>query len=101
MENLGSLATLLAFCIALYATIACVVGRLKHKPFLIVSGERSVYSVWVLMTVASAILVHALMTGDFRFAYVAEHSNNALPLLYKWAAWWSGQECAPHLFGRV
>ena len=92
MENLGSLAILLAFCVALYATVACVVGRLKNKPFLIVSGERAVYSVWVLMTIASGILVYALMTGDFRFAYVAEHTNRAMPMLYKYAAWWGGQE---------
>ncbi len=32
------------------------------------------------------------MTGDFRFAYVAEHSNRAMPTLYKFAAWWGGQE---------
>ena len=92
MENLGSLAILLAFCVALYATVASVVGRVRRKPFLVESGRRAVYGVWALVTIASAILVHALLTGDFRFAYVAEHSNNALPLLYKWAAWWSGQE---------
>ncbi|MDR3701395.1 MAG: heme lyase CcmF/NrfE family subunit [Candidatus Sulfopaludibacter sp.] len=44
------------------------------------------------MTIASGILVYALMTGDFRFAYVAEHSNRAMPTLYKYAAWWGGQE---------
>ena len=38
MENLGSLAVLLAFCVAAYAVIASVAGRLKRKPFLIVSG---------------------------------------------------------------
>jgi cytochrome c-type biogenesis protein CcmF len=48
MENLGSLAILLAFCLALYATAACVIGRLKNKPFLIVSGERAVYGIWAL-----------------------------------------------------
>ena len=79
MENLGSLAILLAFCVALYATLASVVGRLKNKPFLIVSGTRAIYAVWVLMTLASGILVYALMTGDFRFAYVAAHSNRTMP----------------------
>jgi len=44
------------------------------------------------MTLASGILVYALMTGDFRFSYVAEHSNRAMPTLYKFAAWWGGQE---------
>ena len=92
MENLGSLAILLAFAVALYATVASVIGRIKNKPFLIVSGERAVYSVWVMMALASGILVYSLMTGDFRFAYVAEHSNRAMPTLYKFAAWWGGQE---------
>jgi cytochrome c-type biogenesis protein CcmF len=92
MENLGSLAILLAFCVAIYATVASVVGRVRRKPFLVESGRRAVYGVWMLVTVASIVLVHALLTGDFRLAYVSEHSNNALPLLYKWAAWWSGQE---------
>jgi len=81
MENLGSLAVLLAFCVAIYATVASVVGRLKRKPFLIVSAERAVYSVCALVTLASAILVYALMTSDFRFAYVAAHSNRSLPNL--------------------
>ena len=92
MENLGSLAILLAFCLALYATAACVVGRLKNKPFLIVSGERAVYGIWALIATASGILVYSLMTSDFRFAYVAEHSNRTMPMLYKYAAWWGGQE---------
>src|SRR5450432_4098707 len=92
MENLGSLAILLAFAVALYATFASVIGRIKNKPFLVVSGERAVYSVWVMMALASGILVYSLMTGDFRFAYVAEHSNRAMPTLYKFAAWWGGQE---------
>jgi cytochrome c-type biogenesis protein CcmF len=92
MEHLGSLALLLAFCIAIYSALASVVGRIKRKPFLVVSGQRGVYAVWVLVTLAAGILVHALMTSDFRFAYVAEHSNRAMPLLYKYAAWWGGQE---------
>ena len=56
MENLGSLAILLAFCLALYATAACVIGRLKNKPFLLVSGERAVYGIWMLIATASARL---------------------------------------------
>ena len=92
MENLGSLAILLAFCVALYAVVASVVGRVKNKPFLMVSAQRSVYAVWALITLAAGILVHAIMTSDFRYAYVAEHSNRTMPILYKFAAWWGGQE---------
>ena len=92
MENLGSLAILLAFCVAIYAATASVVGRIKRKPFLIVSAGRAVYSVWVLVTLASGILVYKLIASDFTFSYVAEHSNRTMPLLYKFAAWWGGQE---------
>src|SRR5690242_2767501 len=92
MENLGSLAILLAFAVAVYATVASVVGRLKHKPFLVVSSSRAAYAVWAMMTLGSGVLVYSLLTGDFRFSYVAEHSNKAMPIMYKFAAWWGGQE---------
>jgi len=92
MENLGSLAILLAFCVAIYAIFASVIGKLKNKPFLVVSGRRAVFATWTLITLASGILVYALMYGDFRFSYVAEHSNQTMPMLYKFAAWWGGQE---------
>ncbi|MFN0165056.1 MAG: heme lyase CcmF/NrfE family subunit [Bryobacteraceae bacterium] len=92
MENLGALAVLLAFCLAVYALVASIAGKLRGNLFLVVSGERAVYSVWFLLTVASALLVNALMTGDYRLSYVAGHSNRAMPAAYKFAAWWGGQE---------
>jgi len=91
MENIGALAVLLAFALAIYAIIGSVTGKLKRNPFLIVSGERAVYGVWFLVTLASTILVSALLTGDFRFSYVAENSNRAMPAIYKLTAWWGGQ----------
>src|SRR5271165_2317109 len=92
MENIGALSILLAFCLAVYAIIGSVIGRLKKNLFLIVSGERAVYSVWVLLTVASALLVYALITGDFRMGYVAAHTDQTMPAIYKFTAWWGGQE---------
>ena len=56
-----------------------LVGKWKSKPFLIVSGERAVYSVFFLLTLRLGILVYALIAGDFRLAYVASHSNRAMP----------------------
>ncbi len=92
METLGAFAILLAFCLAIYAFSASLVGSLRKKAFLVVSGERAVYAVWVLMSTAAGILVYSLMTSDFRLAYVAARSNRAMPLVYKFAAWWGGQE---------
>jgi cytochrome c-type biogenesis protein CcmF len=92
METLGAFSLLLALCLAAYAFLASVIGGWKQKPFLIESGRRAVYGVFLLLTAASAILVSALLASDFRFAYVAERSNRAMPALYKFAAWWGGQE---------
>jgi cytochrome c-type biogenesis protein CcmF len=92
MENLGALALILAFCFAIYAVVGSVVGRLRSKPFLTASAQRAVFVVWGLVVIASGILVYSLMGGDFRLAYVAMHSNKAMPFYYKFASWWGGQE---------
>src|SRR5581483_10136526 len=92
MENIGALAVLLAFCLAVYSAVASVVGKLKDRPALTVSAQRAVYAVWALLTVASGALVYSLLSGDYRMAYVAAHSNLAMPAIYKITAWWGGQE---------
>ena len=79
MENVGALALLLAFCISLYAIVASVAGRLKNKPFLILSGERAVLAVWLLVSTAAGILIYSLMTGDYadglrRLAHQPRHA---------------------------
>jgi cytochrome c-type biogenesis protein CcmF len=92
MENIGALSILLAFCFAVYAVVASVIGRLKKNSFLIVSGQRAVYSVWLLLTVASGLLIYSLLTGDFRLAYVAAHTDSSMKTIYKFTAWWGGQQ---------
>jgi cytochrome c-type biogenesis protein CcmF len=92
MENLGALSILIAFCLAVFAVAASLAGKYGKRPFLIVSAERAVYSIWLLLTLASGLLVYSLITGDYRMAYVVGHSNKAMPAVYKFTAWWGGQE---------
>jgi len=92
MENVGALSILLAFCLAVYAVIGSIAGKLKKSPFLVVSAERAVYSVWILLTAASALLIYSLLAGDFRLGYVAAHTDQSMPAIYKFTAWWGGQE---------
>jgi cytochrome c-type biogenesis protein CcmF len=91
MENLGALAILLAFCFAIYALLGSVIGKLTARPFLIQSAQRAVYTVWLLVTVGSVVLIYSIMQGDYRLAYVWETSNKTMPIQYKFAAWWGGQ----------
>lgn len=92
MENLGALAILLAFCLSVYAVFGSLFGKWKQNPFLAVSARRAVYAVWALLTLASGILIYSLLASDFRLSYVWQHSNRAMPVVYKFAAWWGGQE---------
>ena len=92
MENIGALSILIAFCLTVFAVIAAVAGKYGRRPFLVVSAERAVYSIWVLLTIAAAILVTSLLKGDYRMAYVVAHSNRAMSGIYKFTAWWGGQE---------
>ncbi|HVO97350.1 MAG TPA: heme lyase CcmF/NrfE family subunit [Bryobacteraceae bacterium] len=92
MENIGALSLILAFCFAIYSVLASVTGKVAKRPFLIISGERAVYSIWVLVSVAAGILIYSLIAGDYRMAYVAHYSNKAMPTIYKYSAWWGGQE---------
>jgi cytochrome c-type biogenesis protein CcmF len=91
MENLGALSLVLAFCLTIYSILGSLVGKWKKNPFLTLSAERAVYCVWFLVAGAVGILVYSLIGGDFRMAYVAEHSNRAMPPYYKFASWWGGQ----------
>src|SRR5580704_2220690 len=91
MENLGALSILLAFCLSVFAAVAAVAGKYAKRPFLVLSAERAVYAIWALLTLASGLLIYALMTGDFRLAYVAAHSDRAMSPIYKFTAWWGGQ----------
>ncbi len=92
MENIGALALILAFCLAVYSVLGSLIGKWKKKQFLVLSAERAVYAVWALVTLAAGLLVHALITGDFRLSYVWSVTNNAMPNVYKFAALWGGQE---------
>src|SRR5215469_13606802 len=92
MENIGALSILLAFCFAIYAVVGSVAGKLKKNAFLVVSAERAVYSVWILLTIASGLLIYSLIIGDFRLGYVAAHTDQSMPNIYKFTAWWGGQE---------
>src|SRR5215469_14076143 len=92
MENVGALAILLAFCLAIYAVIASLVGKWAKRPLLIISAERAVYCIFALLTAAVGMLLFALATGDFRLAHVYENSNTAMRPLYKITALWGGME---------
>tara|TARA_Y100000588_G_scaffold392802_1_gene506088 strand:- start:19201 stop:21216 length:2016 start_codon:yes stop_codon:yes gene_type:complete len=92
MENLGYLSLVLAFCLTIYSIVTSLFGKLRGNMFLEVSAQRAVLTSWILVTISSGSLLYLILSDDFRISYVVSRSNAALPLIYKFAAWWGGQE---------
>jgi cytochrome c-type biogenesis protein CcmF len=92
MDVFGSFALLLAFLAAVYAFGAGIAGITTRRPLLTKSARHAGMAVFGLITIAVGALEYFFFTDNFSLAYVAEHSNRALPAFYKFAALWAGQE---------
>ncbi len=90
MATLGATLLVLAFVCSAYAAAACVVGARRRHNRLIDSGVGALYLVSAVMTVASGVIVHAFVVGDFSIKYVQRYSESAQPLGYKLASYWGG-----------
>jgi cytochrome c-type biogenesis protein CcmF len=101
MATFGSFSLLIALALAAYNLLA---GSVALR--LIATGQparvsperladtarRAGIAGFIAVSTAAFALVWSVFTNDFSIAYIAEHSNRALPGAYKFAALWSGQE---------
>ena len=90
MAVLGSFTLLAAFVACAYAIAACVAGARRRSSRVIESGIGAFYLVTALMTLASAIIVHAFITQDYSIRYVDRYSDSVQPLFYKLTSYWGG-----------
>ena len=90
MSYLGTFLLLSAFVTASGAFAACLAGARRRSRRLIDGGIGLFHVVTALMLVASAVIIHAFVTGDYSIKYVQRYSNTAQPLFYKLASYWGG-----------
>jgi cytochrome c-type biogenesis protein CcmF len=90
MPALGTFVLLTAFVTCAYAIAASVAGARRRSTRLVESGIGAFYFLAALMTVASAVLIHAFVTGNYAIKYVQRYSDTAQPLAYKIASYWGG-----------
>jgi len=90
MPALGTFVLLAAFVTCAYAIAVSVAGARRRSTRLVESGIGAFYFLAALMIVASAILIHAFVTGNYSIKYVQRYSDAAMPLGYKFAAYWGG-----------
>jgi cytochrome c-type biogenesis protein CcmF len=95
MPLLGSFCLLFALVLALYSFVVGIIGAVRKDAVgsrLAETARRAGMASFLAVLLSTGALVYAALTNDFSVAYVKEHSNRALPVAYKFAALWSGQE---------
>ncbi len=101
MAAFGSLCLLLALALAAYNLLAGALAlrllatgqtaRISPERLADTARRAGIAGFWAV-TGAAFALVWSVFTNDFSITYILEHSNRALPIPYKFAALWSGQE---------
>ena len=91
MTAFGQLCLLTAFVANGYGAFACFVAWRRQHLLLQRAGTGAGIAGVLALTLVSVILTVALLTRDFRFAYVAQYSSRLLPWYYALSAFWVGQ----------
>src|SRR5579863_242675 len=92
MPLIGQLALALALIVAIYSIGANLLGIRRNSPDLLLSARHALWAMCAMVTVAVAALWTGLLTSDFSLEYVASYSSTTLPIQYKIAALWGGQQ---------
>jgi cytochrome c-type biogenesis protein CcmF len=95
MPLLGSFCLLFALALAGYCLVVGIIAAVRKDAAgyrLAETARRAGMATFVAVTGAALALVWAALTNNFELAYILQHSNRALPVPYKLAALWSGQE---------
>lgn len=91
MTIIGEFALWISLPIAAWGMVLGYVGGRTLRGDLVLSAERSIYMVFVLLLVASLGVGAAFLGDRFEFWYVANYSNANLELFYKITGLWAGQ----------
>jgi cytochrome c-type biogenesis protein CcmF len=92
IPEVGQFALILALCLALIQATLPLVGAARGRPEWMALARPAAAGQFVFVVLAFGILEYAFLNDDFSVAFVAEHSNSALPVFYKFTAAWGGHE---------
>src|SRR5450432_4275769 len=93
--DFGSYFLLVALMLAIYSFMAGGLALFGRDPLSERIGEtarRAGIAVFFMVFLAALTLVAAAFQDNFSIFYIFQHSNRDLPLPYKFAVLWSGQE---------
>jgi len=91
LVDIGLYLLVLAFGLAVYASLASAYGGFKNRPAWVESARNAALLVFPALSIAVVILVYLLSTLDFSIAYVYEVSSQAMSPFLRVTALWGGQ----------
>ncbi len=74
------------------ASIFSMIRSIQDKKKSFLAGQRIFYVTGVLILAAFLLLFKSFMTNEFQYAYVYSNSSINMPIAYKIAAMWAGNE---------
>ena len=92
MADLGAISLWIALALASYAGVGSVAGKMRGSTVLLESSRSAVYLTVLALLVATLSLVASFVNRDFEVAYVAQHSDLAMPHRFTWVAFYAGNE---------
>ena len=92
IPEIGHFALIVALCVALVQGTLPLIGAARGMPRWMALARPAAQGQFVFVVIAYACLTYAFIHNDFSVLYVAEHSNSALPLMYRIAGVWGGHE---------
>ena len=92
LPELGQVALVLALLVSILQGVLPLVGAQRGIAPWMAVARPAAYAQLALVAIAYAILTHAFVVQDFSVAYVAQHSNSLLPMVYRYTAVWGSHE---------
>ena len=92
MSDLGTIALMIALAACLYGTVVPHLGVRTNNWNLIRSAQNASIISFFLISLASGVLIHALVVSDFSIFYVWRNSSADMPMFFKVTAFWGGLE---------
>jgi len=91
VTEFGEFALWIALPITIWGGVLAFLGGARGRGDLVLSAERSLYAVFVLVAIASAGIVAAFLGHRFEYWYVYNYSSRGLETYFKVTGLWAGQ----------
>lgn len=90
--ELGHIALILAFCVALFQSAIPLIGAQRNDARMMEFGDRAAMGQFLLIAFSFTALTLVFLSSDFSVKLAALHSHSEKPLLYKITGVWGNHE---------